>query len=218
MLIKNFFSHFTWLSQKNCGWWRKTTYIFKFSVKSTIRIRYFSSWDKKKVKFCWPVLSAGLPFTFCSTRYWYWDKLEVVVGQGIESCSRRRIGFIWLHEVKKYIYIMLIKRSTPTPKLPHRVGVIFFLRLISTLRGTYFHFLCGFCAGRTWRKLKNFEVILGVPRNSEVLNKSVHSLYHTVQILWFCTGFILRLSSLCRIRMFPRCIFVCVCVCVCACV
>jgi hypothetical protein len=46
------FSHLTWLSQKNRGRWRKTTYVFEFSVKSTIRIRYFSSWDKKKVKFC----------------------------------------------------------------------------------------------------------------------------------------------------------------------
>jgi hypothetical protein len=34
----------------------KTTYIFEFNVKSTIRITYFSSWNKKKVKFCWPVL------------------------------------------------------------------------------------------------------------------------------------------------------------------
>jgi hypothetical protein len=34
----------------------ETTYMFEFSVKRTIRIRYFSSWDKKKVKFCWPVL------------------------------------------------------------------------------------------------------------------------------------------------------------------
>jgi len=43
------FSHFTWLSQTNRGWWRKTTYIFEFGVKSSIRIWYFPSWDKKKV-------------------------------------------------------------------------------------------------------------------------------------------------------------------------
>ena len=51
------FSQLTWLSQTNCGRWRKTTYTFEFSVKSSIRIRYFSSRAKKKVKFCWPVLS-----------------------------------------------------------------------------------------------------------------------------------------------------------------
>jgi hypothetical protein len=54
------FSHLTWLSQKQRGWWRKTNYIFEFSVKSSIRIRHFSSWDKKKVKFCWPVLLVHL--------------------------------------------------------------------------------------------------------------------------------------------------------------
>jgi hypothetical protein len=32
-------AHLTWLSQKNCGWWRKTTYIFEFSVKSSIMKR-----------------------------------------------------------------------------------------------------------------------------------------------------------------------------------
>ena len=53
-------SQLTWLSQTNCGWWRKTTYTFEFSVKSSIRIRYFSSCAKKKVKFCWPVLLAGI--------------------------------------------------------------------------------------------------------------------------------------------------------------
>ena len=46
------FSHFTWLSQKSRGWWRKTTYIFEFSVKSSIRIWYFPSCSKIKVKFC----------------------------------------------------------------------------------------------------------------------------------------------------------------------
>ena len=51
-----FFSHFTWLSQKNRGWWRKTTYIFEFSVKSCIRIWNFPSCAKKKVKFCCLVL------------------------------------------------------------------------------------------------------------------------------------------------------------------
>jgi hypothetical protein len=48
---KHIFSHLTRLSQKNRGWWRKTTYIFEFSVKSSIRIRYFFSWDKKKLNF-----------------------------------------------------------------------------------------------------------------------------------------------------------------------
>jgi hypothetical protein len=46
MLIYTFFT-FHLAVTKNCGWWRKTTYIFEFSVKSAIRIRYFSSWDKK---------------------------------------------------------------------------------------------------------------------------------------------------------------------------
>ena len=54
-VIKHIFSQFTWLSQRNCGWWRKTTYTFEFSFKSSIRIRYFSSCAKKKVKFCCPV-------------------------------------------------------------------------------------------------------------------------------------------------------------------
>ena len=45
------FSQLTWLSQTNCGWWRKTTYTFEFSVKSSIRIRYFSSCAKKKLNF-----------------------------------------------------------------------------------------------------------------------------------------------------------------------
>ena len=45
------FSQLTWLSQANCGWWRKTTYTFEFSVKSSIRIRYFSSCAKKKLNF-----------------------------------------------------------------------------------------------------------------------------------------------------------------------
>ena len=61
------FSQLTWLSQTNCGWWRKTTYTFEFSVKLSIRIRYFSSCAKKKVKFCWPVLS--VPY-FCITVLW----------------------------------------------------------------------------------------------------------------------------------------------------
>ena len=42
------FSQLTWLSQTNCGWWRKTTYTFEFNVKSSIRIRYFPSCAKKK--------------------------------------------------------------------------------------------------------------------------------------------------------------------------
>ena len=45
------FSQLTWLSQTDCGWWRKTTYTFEFSVKSSIRIRYFSSCAKKKLNF-----------------------------------------------------------------------------------------------------------------------------------------------------------------------
>ena len=58
------FSQLTWFSQTNCGWWRKTTYTFEFSCKSSIRITYFSSCAKKKVKFCWTVLSvAGGPFS-----------------------------------------------------------------------------------------------------------------------------------------------------------
>jgi len=44
----NIFSQLTWLSQTNRGWWRKTTYTFEFSVKMSIRIRYFSSCAKKK--------------------------------------------------------------------------------------------------------------------------------------------------------------------------
>jgi len=48
------FSQLTWLSQTNCGCWKKTTYTLEFSSKSSIRIRYFSSCAKKKVKFCWP--------------------------------------------------------------------------------------------------------------------------------------------------------------------
>jgi len=43
------FSQLTWLSQTNCGWWRKATYTFEFSVKSSIRIRYFSSCAKNKL-------------------------------------------------------------------------------------------------------------------------------------------------------------------------
>jgi hypothetical protein len=45
------FSHLTWLSQKKTvGDGEKLLkYIFEFSVKSTIRIRHFSSWDKKKI-------------------------------------------------------------------------------------------------------------------------------------------------------------------------
>jgi hypothetical protein len=50
-LFLSLFSHLTWLSQKNRGWWRKTTYIFEFSIKSSIRIRYFSSREKKKLNF-----------------------------------------------------------------------------------------------------------------------------------------------------------------------
>jgi hypothetical protein len=46
------FSHLTWLSQKNCGGGRKTTYTFEISVKSSIRIGYFFSRTIKKVKFC----------------------------------------------------------------------------------------------------------------------------------------------------------------------
>jgi len=42
------FSQLTWLSQTNCGWWRKITYTFEFSVKSSIRIRHFSSCAQKK--------------------------------------------------------------------------------------------------------------------------------------------------------------------------
>jgi hypothetical protein len=45
------FSHLTWLSQKNRGWLSKTTYILEFSVKSTIWIKFFSSWDKKNLNF-----------------------------------------------------------------------------------------------------------------------------------------------------------------------
>ena len=63
------FSQLTCLSQTNCGWWRKTTYTFEFSVKSSIRIRYFSSCAKKKVKFCWPVL----PITLLDRLQLWWS-------------------------------------------------------------------------------------------------------------------------------------------------
>jgi hypothetical protein len=36
---------------KNCGWWRKITYIFEFSVKSSIRNRQYPPCAKKKVHF-----------------------------------------------------------------------------------------------------------------------------------------------------------------------
>jgi len=48
------FAHFTWLSQKNRGWWRKATYIFEFSVKSSIRIWHFPSCAKKKSEILLP--------------------------------------------------------------------------------------------------------------------------------------------------------------------
>jgi hypothetical protein len=85
--------------------------------------------------------------------------------------------------------IKLIQRPTPTVKLPHRVGVIFFLRVISPLPGTYFHFLCGFHAGRKGGKLEKFEIIFGLPRNNKVHYKSVHSWYHTLHILVLGPGF-----------------------------
>jgi hypothetical protein len=43
-----FFTFNLAVTKKNCGRWRKTAYVFEFSVKSSIRIRYFSSWDKQK--------------------------------------------------------------------------------------------------------------------------------------------------------------------------
>jgi hypothetical protein len=49
------FSHLTWLSQKNRGRWKKTAYIFEFSIKRSIRNRYLPPCAKKKVKFCCPV-------------------------------------------------------------------------------------------------------------------------------------------------------------------
>ena len=77
------FSQLTWLSQTNCGWRRKTTYTFEFSVKSSIRIRYFSSCAKKKVKFCWPVLSitiytALVIDSFVKQRTWIWQELAYI--------------------------------------------------------------------------------------------------------------------------------------------
>ena len=56
---------------KNRGWWRKTTYIFEFSAKSSIRIRYFPSCAKKKVKFCCPVLLVYLQKLFQQQNLWY---------------------------------------------------------------------------------------------------------------------------------------------------
>ena len=62
------FSQLTWLSQTNYACWRKTTYTFEFSVKRSIRIRYFSSCAKKKLNFvdqCYqfiPLLSAAYKF------------------------------------------------------------------------------------------------------------------------------------------------------------
>jgi hypothetical protein len=70
MLIYTFFHISPGCHKKNCGWWRKTTYIFEFSVKSTIRIRYFSSWDIKKVKFCWPVLLITLEVDCNTSKPW----------------------------------------------------------------------------------------------------------------------------------------------------
>jgi hypothetical protein len=44
-------AHLTWLSPKNRRWWRKTTDIFEFSVKSSIRNRYFPPCAKKQLNF-----------------------------------------------------------------------------------------------------------------------------------------------------------------------
>jgi hypothetical protein len=47
------------LLYKNCGRWKNFDCIFEFSVKSSIRIRYFLSCAKKKVKFCCPAQLEG---------------------------------------------------------------------------------------------------------------------------------------------------------------
>ena len=76
------FSQLTWLSQTNCGWRRKTTYTFQFSVKSSIRIRYFSSCAKKKLNFVdqcnwcvassWNLLSPAFHRSNCFTSV-FWN-------------------------------------------------------------------------------------------------------------------------------------------------
>jgi hypothetical protein len=43
------------MSQKKPWVMEKNAYIFEFSVKSSIRNRYFPPCAKKKVKFCFPV-------------------------------------------------------------------------------------------------------------------------------------------------------------------
>ena len=85
----------TWLSQTNCGWWRKTTYTFEFRFKSSIRIRYFSSCAKQKVKFCWPVLSIHIHT--CPFPYFLGCLLMFLLRQGllVYSYSQRASNWNW---------------------------------------------------------------------------------------------------------------------------
>ena len=54
ILLSHFFTFHVAVTKKNRGWWRKTTYIFEFSVKSSIRIWYFPLWEKKKSEILLP--------------------------------------------------------------------------------------------------------------------------------------------------------------------
>ena len=95
----------TWLSQTNCGWWRKTTYTFEFSFK---RIRYFSSCAKKKVKFCCPVKYVNIhifsQLTWLSQTNCGWRRkttctFEFSVKRSIRiryfsSCAQKKLNFV----------------------------------------------------------------------------------------------------------------------------
>ena len=97
------FSQLTWLSQTNCGWWRKTTYTFEFSVKSSIRIRYFTSCAKKKklnfVDQCnWWRWTRGSPLTrpyFVSSIVHFRLRRRLLCGFSSVSMS----GFVWARKV-----------------------------------------------------------------------------------------------------------------------
>ena len=75
-------SYLTWLSQKNRWRWRKTTYIFEFNVKISIRIIYFASCAKKKKKLNF-VIQCYVPSGHCMYRQFNMQQFYVLPTQCI---------------------------------------------------------------------------------------------------------------------------------------
>ena len=128
----------TWLSQTNCGWWRKTTYTFEFSFKSSITIRYFSSCAKKKGKFCCPVKYVNIhifsQLTWLSqTNCGCWRKTTYTFEFSVKSSIRIR----YFSSCAKKKKLNFVDQCCYYPHRTVKNGVSIFLTIVTQWQSMY---------------------------------------------------------------------------------